>query len=174
MINSDTFAEAAATLHYGTVSALQLVPGKPPRVRVRLPAHDDSQTWWLAILQPKTHTDKVFWMPDIGEQVAVLLDVVGEQGVVLGAIYSDVDGAPVSSKDKFHIRFADDTVIEYDRAAHVLTADVKGTAVITAEETTINGPVTINGKLTVNDDVAVSGNLGAGGSITDSDGNNGA
>jgi phage baseplate assembly protein V len=95
-------------------------------VRVQFTDMDGVLSYWLAVLKQKTLKDKQYWMPDIGEHVACLIDKNGEEGIVLGAIYSDADAVPVSSKDKKHIKFEDGTIIEYDRAAHKLYADVKG------------------------------------------------
>lgn len=43
--------------------------------------------------------NKDYWLPDVGEQVEVLLDANGEDGVILGAVYSDVDKPPFSDKN---------------------------------------------------------------------------
>ena len=71
--------------------------------------------------QPQERPRQGLLAPDIGEQVAVLLDARGEDGVVLGAIFSAADAVPVVSRDKWHRRFADGAILEYDRAAHQLT-----------------------------------------------------
>ena len=57
----------------------------------------------------------------MGEQVEVLLDNNGEDGVVLGAVYSTVDTAPVASRDKRYVQFSDGAAFEYDRSTHQLT-----------------------------------------------------
>ena len=90
------------------------------RVRVVFAEFDQMLSYWLPIVVPKTQNDKAYWMPDIGEQVVCLMDERDEAGVVLGAIYSKVDLAPVNSADKFHLSFKDGTTMEYDRTAHVL------------------------------------------------------
>jgi len=101
-------------------------------VRVQFQDMDSVISYWLPVLQHKTLKDKQYWMPDIGEHVVCLMDEHGEEGVVLGAIYSDADTVPVSSKDKYHVKFNDGTVIEYDRAVHKLKADIKGDVEIKA------------------------------------------
>ncbi|SUH11735.1 baseplate protein [Salmonella enterica subsp. enterica] len=53
------------------------------RVRVTLPECDNLRSNWLAVLQRNTQDNKDYWLPDIGEQVEVLLDDNGEDGVVL-------------------------------------------------------------------------------------------
>lgn len=110
-------------LRFGVIVAIDESRGM---ARVQYTDMDGEVSYWLAVVKQKTLKDKAYWMPDIGEHVAVLIDENAEEGVVLGAIYSEADSVPVSSKDKYHIRFNDGTMIEYDRAEHKLTADVKG------------------------------------------------
>lgn len=119
----DTFIEAAVTLKFGIVSALDETSG---RVRCVLPDYDDLETAWLPVLHAKTHRDKHWSLPDVGEQVALLLDRHGESGVVLGAIFGLRDVPPVAAVDKTHLRFADGTTIDYDRAAHRLSIQCVG------------------------------------------------
>ena len=89
------------------------------RLRVSFSEFDQMLSYWLPVVVPKTQEDKAYWLPDIGEQVVCLMDARDEDGVVLGAIYSQADSTPVQSADKFHLGFKDATTIEYDRAAHV-------------------------------------------------------
>ena len=77
------------------------------RVRVTLPECDDLKSNWLPVLQRNTQDNKDYWLPDIGEQVEVLLDDNGEDGVVLGAVYSTVDTAPLAPRDKRYVQFSD-------------------------------------------------------------------
>jgi phage baseplate assembly protein V len=114
----ETQREALATLRFGIVTALDATTH---RVRVRLPDLDDLETYWLPVLAIRTHRDRVEQLPDVGDHVAVLLDPHGEDGVVLGALYSARDPAPGGGADITAARFADGTVVEYDRAAHRLT-----------------------------------------------------
>jgi len=103
------------------------------RVKVRFPARDDVESWWLDVLQLKTHRDKVYWVPDVGEHVACFLDEHGEDGVVAGAIYSQADPAPIDSQDKRHVLHDDGTIEEYDRRSHRWLLDLtqsQGTAVV--------------------------------------------
>ncbi|EAO2687535.1 phage baseplate assembly protein V [Salmonella enterica] len=91
------------------------------RVRVTLPECDNLRSNWLPVLQRNTQDNKDYWLPDIGEQVEVLLDENGEDGVVLGAVYSTVDTAPLASRDKRYVQFSDGAAFEYDRELHQLT-----------------------------------------------------
>ncbi|MBI4691690.1 MAG: phage baseplate assembly protein V [Nitrospirae bacterium] len=113
-------------------------------VKVQLTDVDDQVSYELQVVVRKTLKDKDYWMPDIDEHVVCLFLGQGlEQGFVLGAIYSDADSVPVSNNDKWHKKFEDGTIIEYDRAAHKLLTDVKGD---------------IEVKVTGNVDIAVEGN----------------
>ncbi|AYH06320.1 phage baseplate assembly protein V [Pectobacterium parmentieri] len=180
----------------GTISAVDEVH---VMVRVRLPECDNLRTAWLPVLQHNTQNNKDYWLPDIGEQVEVLLDDNGEDGLVLGAIYSAADVPTLSDKDKRAVTFADGAHIEYDRRTHTLTINggvqhieiSSGTdVVVNAQRVTINAPeTTVTGKLLVqgqftyesgmsgsggasfSGDVSVSGNVSASGSVMDTGGN---
>ena len=111
------------------------VDEKRAMVRVQFPDLDNVVSNWLPVIHHKTHKDKAYWLPDVGEYVIVAFDEEGEHsdGYVLGAIYNEKDKVPVSSKDKFFIRFEDGTEIEYDRKEHKLRISVKGDVLIEAE-----------------------------------------
>lgn len=96
------------------------------RVRVEFPDADGMVSYWLEVAQRRTLAagDRDYWMPDVGEAVAVLMDEQDEAGVVLGAIYSSADPPPVSSADKRHTVHKDGAVFEYDRATHTWTVSV--------------------------------------------------
>jgi len=120
---SATRNEAAPTLRFGFVTALD-APGC--RVRVRFPDLDGLESYWLHVLRAKTHRDKHYCLPDVGEHVVCLLDGAGEDGVVLGAVYGERDAVPVADADRHHVRFADGTTVDYDRAAHRLAIHCVG------------------------------------------------
>lgn len=100
------------------------------RLRVVFTEFDQMLSYWLPLVVPKTQNDKAYWIPDVGEQVVCLMDAHDENGVVLGAIYSQLDSTPVQSADKFHLGFKDGTSVEYDRAAHVLRLNFNDMSVI--------------------------------------------
>ena len=177
---SETLQEFGASFKFGTVSA---VDAKTCRVRVRLPDYDNLRTAWLPVLQAKTLRDKHYHLPDLGEHVVVLLDGRGEDGVVLGAVYSSADAPPVASGDKHHVRFDDGAEMEYDRVSHQLTvkggiqkvvvevgADIllKAGAKVTVDvpETEVTGNLLVKGKLTYQGGMAGSGGSGAAAAIT--------
>jgi len=119
----ETLRESLATLRFGVVTA---VDAATHRVRVRLPDLDDLETYWLPVLVARTHRDRFEHLFDVGDHVALLLDPRGEEGVVLGAIYSARDPSPGGTPDITRARFADGTTVEYDRAAHRLRVHCVG------------------------------------------------
>jgi phage baseplate assembly protein gpV len=113
----ERFASLNPTFRVGIVQQQDPAHAK---VRVVFPDYDEMISWWLPVVFAKTQDDKVYWIPDIGEQVVCLMDLRDEAGAVLGAIYSTVDLTPVNSADKFHIAFKDGAHFDYDRVAHLL------------------------------------------------------
>lgn len=102
---------------------------------------------WLPCLVARASKDLAYDLPDIGDQVLCLFMPNGlEQGYVIGAMYGK-QTPPVADAEKTHRTFKDGTVLEYDRAAHKLTIDVKGDVELT---TTGNVTATVKGNLTSN------------------------
>jgi len=134
--------------------------------RVQFTDNDGMVSFWLPVVRPATLKNRFYHMPDINEHVVCLLDENGEAGVILGAIYSEVDKPPVTNPDLWHVTFEDGTVLEYDRAGHKLFADVKGDmeAIISGNATFTTPLCTVNGNLKVN------GNIVASGDVADADG----
>lgn len=111
-------------LRVGVVNSANPAKGT---VRVRFSDQSSVITWDCHVLYPKTLNDKAYWMPDIGEHVAILsLPYGSSQGLVIGALYSRPDKTPVSDQDKWHVLFADGTYLEYDRKNHTLSGHIKG------------------------------------------------
>lgn len=167
-------------LRFGIVVALDESRGM---VRVQYTDMDGEVSYWLAVLKAKTLKDKAYWMPDLGEHVAVLIDENAEEGVVLGAIYSEADSVPVSNKDKAYIKFEDGTEIEYDRKSHVLRIDSEKEIFLKAKnKITVQAPVirmlgmspsdiAFEGDFRLIGNLYVEGNIHATGSIIDQGGN---
>jgi phage baseplate assembly protein V len=110
------------------------------RVRVVFPDHDQMVSWWLPVVVPKTHNDKAYWLPDLGEQVVCLMDAHDEDGAVLGAIYSQGQQGdatpPQMTGNKWHVTFQDGATVEYDRNLHTLAISVPANGTINI---TVNG-----------------------------------
>ncbi|WP_249314297.1 phage baseplate assembly protein V [Pseudomonas fluorescens] len=111
-------------LEYGEVSAVDYMTC---RIRVRLDDRDGVESYWLNVPQRNTQgTQRRPLMPELNEQVAVLLDSDGVGGVYLGGIFSTAEPPPVVDADTDYVRFSDGTVSTYDRAAGVMTLDCVG------------------------------------------------
>lgn len=96
------------------------------RVRVKYQDNEAIESYWLAVAQRQAYGTRDYHMPEIGEQVACLIDAHNEEGVVLGGIYSSADPAPVDSQDKRHVAFKDGAIIEYDASRHRATVSLPG------------------------------------------------
>jgi phage baseplate assembly protein V len=119
------------------------------RVRVAFPDRDQMLSYWLPVLFPKTQSDKIYWLPDVGEQVVCLMDERDEAGAVIGAIYSSADLPPAASADKYRVTFKDGAIIEYDRAAHVLSATLPDGATLTLHASGATLSIDSSGNVTV-------------------------
>jgi phage baseplate assembly protein V len=167
-------------LEYGEISAVDYLTC---RIRVRLDDRDGVESYWLNVPQRNTQgTQRRSLMPELGEQVAVLLDADGVGGVYLGGIYSTAEPPPVIDEDTDYVRFSDGTVMTYDRAAGVMALDAVGAlllkcgrnitveagepVVVKAPSATLNIP-----KVTLNGDLQVNGDINATGAIIDVGGN---
>ena len=103
-------------LRFGIVSQID-----PINVQARVSFEDDESTsFWLPVLQTKTLKDKFYAMPDIGEQVACLMDENSEDGVILGAIYSTEDVSTTQSEKQLSVNLEDGSYINADKENHTL------------------------------------------------------
>ncbi len=144
------------------------------RVRVTLPECDNLRSNWLAVLQRNTQDNKDYWLPDIGEQVEVSLDDNGEDGVVLGAVYSSVDTAPLASRDKRYVQFSDGAAFAPSVGVKAVDVNVEAphtgikalNVTVDAPLSTFTGDVTVMKKLTWLGGMAGSGGVGNSAVIT--------
>ena len=147
--------------------------------RVEFPDTTDSEgrpmvSGELQILQHKTHKDKEYWMPDIGELVlCIFLGNGAEAGFILGAVFNERDLPPENCEGKWVKEFEDKTRFEYDRTAHKLDIKVNGdTSVFLAksEEAEANLNIIIDGKsdIKLNNDakIHIAKNEDIGGNLT--------
>lgn len=115
--------------------------------RVTFDDDDGLTSFDLPVIQRNTLKNSDYHMPDIGEDVLCVFLASGtEEGFILGSWYAGEVTPPESSGDKRTVRFADGTVLSYDRAAHKLTADVKGDIEVTL---TGKADVTAQGAISV-------------------------
>lgn len=182
----------ANAIRYGVIFEVDY-----PKARVRVRS-GEIETGWLPWQGVRAQVDsKVRWdAPSIGEQVAVL-SPGGDmrQGLVLLGVYRDASPPPTHDPMKDVAEYADGTWIEYDRALHALTVDLKGSMIfadrgmieltiggtkltMTAGKTTLTTPLlevnalqsTFNSPVTVNGlltyTAGLTGSGGTGASMT--------
>lgn len=121
-------------------------------------------TDFLPVLSQRTVNDCEYDLPDIGQDVVVIFMPNGlETGFVLGGFYNTNQRPNQTNPDIYQHSFKDGTFLQYDRAAHVLTADVKGDIVVKATgkaDINVGGNITeiVGGALTatVTGDVSVT------------------
>lgn len=105
------------------------------KARVEFPDNAGIVSYEMPIIQAHTYKDKFYSMPVIDEYVlCAFLPNGTETGFILGSYYSTATPAPVTDANKFNITFDDGTVLEYDKSAHLLVADVKGSVDIKAAQ----------------------------------------
>ena len=108
-------------LRFGIVSKIDL-----KTVQARVSFQDDGCTsFWLPILQRKTMNDKFFVLPDVGEEVACLMDENSEDGVILGAVYSSEDVPVIDSEKQMSMNLEDGSLINVDKENETLTISFK-------------------------------------------------
>jgi phage baseplate assembly protein V len=147
----------------GLVVAQQL---SPPSVRVQFPDRDNIISYWLPVLTKNTQTSKDFWMPEIGEQVAVLMDSNDEHGAVIGGVWSTVDnavdGTPATTRST---TFADGTVIEYDFDSHTMNVSLCAGGLLVVQ-TEAGNYIRIDGSGNIKLQAGGSGEITTNGSIS--------
>lgn len=145
-------------IRVGSIHAVDLA-STPARVRVLLSAEDETAggqlvTDWRPYFERRAGTTSTWNPPTVGEQCAVI-SPGGDLAacLVLVGLHSTRNPAPSASASHHTTRYPDGAVIQYDHAAHALTATLPGggTATLVAPgSVTIDSPdVTITGNCTV-------------------------
>lgn len=138
------------------VGRVSSVDEKNVTARVVFEDRDSMVSDDLNILMPFTMKDKMYFIPAINEQVLCIMIPNGtSKGYIAGSIYNASDKPSVQNKDKFHIKFEDDTTIEYDKNTHTLKIDCKG-----------NINLFTSGKCNIKSELYVDGDINAKGAIT--------
>ena len=123
---------------------------KGGKARVRL--GPTLTTEWLKWATRCAGSTRTWSAPTIGEQV-IVFSPGGDltRGIIVPALYSQAFDAPESSDTIHTTHYPDGAVVQYDHAAHALTAVLpSGTATVTADRVTSDAPTTIcTGDLTV-------------------------
>lgn len=123
---------------------------KGAKARVRL--GPTLTTEWLKLATRRAGSTRTWSAPTLGEQV-IVFSPGGDltRGIIVPALYSQAFDAPETSDSIHTTHYPDGAVVQYNHAAHALTATLPGgTATITADKVTSNAPSTIcTGDLTV-------------------------
>lgn len=111
--------------------------------RVIFPDMDDDVSDDLPILNTGSQTAKVYWMPDIDEQVLCLMipNVSGKgsnDGFILGSFFNDVDAPVKTGATVRRIDFGDGSYIEHDRSSGNLNIVATGNITINGKSISLN------------------------------------
>lgn len=144
-------------IRLGTVAQVDH-DGPRPRVRVQTGKLLTTFRPYLTLRAGKTRT----WNPPTIGEDCVLFSLSGDpaQAIALVGLNSESHPAPANSPDLDRTEYPDGALIQYDHAAHILTAILPqgGKAELTAPGgVSIVGNVDIQGLVTVSDDVVAAG-----------------
>ncbi|MFJ2990713.1 phage baseplate assembly protein V [Collimonas sp. NPDC087041] len=150
-------------IRFGTIADID---HDAQRVRVRV---GGNLTTWRPWITLRAGDAQSWFPPSVGEQV-IVLSPEGElpNAVILPALYSDKSRPPSTNPAHHTTRYIDGTVIQYDSAAHILSATLPdGTSVTVApgkvtsnaEDTECTGNLTVQKNLIVNGSVALNSGM---------------
>lgn len=148
-------------IRFGTIADID---HDTQRVRVRV---GTNTTNWRPWMTTRAGDAQTWFPPSLGEQV-IVLSPEGDFGnaAILPAIYSDKFKSPSTNPAHHTTRYVDGTVVQYDSAAHTLTATLSdGTSVTlapakvtsNAEDTECTGNLLVQKNLVVNQNLTVNG-----------------
>lgn len=142
-----------ATYQEGIVIA---VDSRRHRIRCKIPALEDLETDWLAVVVPNAGGNRFYCLPDEGELVALLLDARGEGGCMIGAIYNAQDMPPAQDKAIWKKVFTNGTSIEHNRKSGDITIHAAGKVIINDSPIHVNnGTVTVIGGDVIADGISL-------------------
>lgn len=104
---------------------------------------DGADTDWIPWATPRAGGDRMYWCPEVGEQVVVAA-VGGDLGnaAIIGCLFQDAHPEAADNADTHRTVYKDGTVVEYDRSGHVMntTLNPAGTFNVTvgASKITMN------------------------------------
>lgn len=123
---------------------------KTGRSRVEIKDEDGTSSYWLSWNMAAAGGSKVYNQPDLESQVHCLLDRHGEDGVILGARYSEKDAPPTQNGKLLKALLEGGLDFEYDKGAGSLTLKLPAGIVIEASTVTIKADIATTGTLTNN------------------------
>ena len=150
-------------IRFGTISETD-----PAKGLARVAFQEDGLTSdWLPILVPKTAKDSYSWTHDIGEHVACLMDENAENGVILGAIYSEKTAPKQAGENIVSAVFDDGSKVVFNRSSGKLEIEAKGEVTIKAAPKVVleATDVEVKGNLKVTGSVDSTGGIKSNGTI---------
>lgn len=96
------------------------------RSKVEFIDEDGTTSRWLHWNMPAAGATKVYNQPDIGSQVNCILDHHGEDGTIIGAIYSKADRPPTSNGKLAKMAFEGGVTFEVDKATGSMKVTMPG------------------------------------------------
>lgn len=100
------------------------------RSKVEFIDEDGTTSRWLKWNMPAAGATKVYNQPDIGSQVNCILDHHGEDGAILGAIYSKADRPPTGNGKLAKMDFEGGLSIDVDKATGSMKIEFPGLLLI--------------------------------------------
>lgn len=131
------------------------VDGTSAKVRVVFPDLDGLKSDWLPVIQASSHGLRLYALPPLGSQVVVLLDEHGEDGAVLGAIYSQADPPPSTDPRAVVADFPDGSRLLWANGA--LQVDASSVIRLKAPGLILEGPTRIEGDVEIQGSGTVTG-----------------
>ena len=116
------------------IGIITAVDAKAMKVRVQFPDKEGLVSPWLPMVSQFAQAHRCYHVPDLGEQVACLMDDNLEAGFVVGSLYGGSETPPEESGDVVAVHFSDGTIVRHDRASKTLTVQSAARVVVQAAE----------------------------------------
>lgn len=162
-------------LRFGIIQQVDRMKG---RVKVRF-EEDDLVSDWIPFTIPQAKNNRFHYWPSDGEHVACHMDENCENGIVLGAVYSERDAVPSEfegsqaayKSDAVTIRInvdrveiqVGDTMQSYDTDNVVI--ETSSNIKLVAPTIEIDGDLTVTGSISADGSLEVSGSIEADGEV---------
>ena len=145
---SDRVHQSGKNSPYRRGTVIERDPPKG-RVRVKFDDEDEDKSGWIHVSQTATGKNKLFRMPDLDDQVICLMDWDGEDGAVIGSIWSEADGTPTGDGSTIHMVFQGGMSIVVNQETNNISVAGANDVKVQAGHIKLESPVTVVGNLTV-------------------------
>lgn len=138
-----TEGDASAPYKRGIVRE---VDGAKHKARVEFADEDGVSSYWLHVLGVGAAKSKFYAMPAIGDQVACSIDWRGEDGCVLGSLYSEVDQPPTSDADEVKLQAESGAAVTFNLKTGVLRLEGLAEVYVGGEKIVLDGVTYLGGE----------------------------